>query len=109
MYTVDRFFSIIHIVSAECHLIPSGTIFSLDRPYQIKAEHKHGRAEKVLSLTNFDHGSFLFIYSNFCFQIGCSKVIYLFDVLTLGAPCFDEGLQDILESGDILKVLIKNQ
>ncbi|KAL9973391.1 hypothetical protein ACROYT_G019847 [Oculina patagonica] len=36
--------------------------------------------------------------------IGCSKVIYLFDVLTLGAPCFDEGLQDILESGDILKV-----
>jgi len=29
----------------------------------------------------------------------------LFDVLTLGAPCFDEGLQDILESGDILKVL----
>ena len=48
---------------------------------------------------------FLFIYSNFYFQIGCSKVIYLFDVLTLGAPCFDEGLQDILESGDILKVL----
>lgn len=38
------------------------------------------------------------------FQIGCSRVIYLFDVLTLGAPCFDEGLQDILESGDILKV-----
>ena len=38
------------------------------------------------------------------FQVGCSKVIYLFDVLTLGAPCFDEGLQDILESGDILKV-----
>lgn len=36
--------------------------------------------------------------------IGSSKVIYLFDVLTLGAPCFDEGLQDILESGDILKV-----
>ena len=43
--------------------------------------------------------------SLFLFQIGCSKVIYLFDVLTLGAPCFDEGLQDILESGDILKVL----
>lgn len=52
---------------------------------------------------------FLFIYSNFYFQIGCSKVIYLFDVLTLGAPCFDEGLQDILESGDILKVHMKNQ
>jgi len=28
----------------------------------------------------------------------------LFDILTLGAACFDEGLQDILESGDILKV-----
>ena len=28
----------------------------------------------------------------------------MFDVLTLGAACFDEGLQDILESGDILKV-----
>ena len=48
----------------------------------------------------------ILIYSNFYFQIGCSKVIYLFDVLTLGAPCFDEGLQDILESGDILKVIV---
>ena len=56
---------------------------------------------------DFDLRIFLIIYSNyFFFQIGCSKVIYLFDVLTLGAPCFDEGLQDILESGDILKVLV---
>lgn len=52
----------------------------------------------------FLHCSFFFIIHYFSFQIGCSKVIYLFDVLTLGAPCFDEGLQDILESGDILKV-----
>lgn len=42
--------------------------------------------------------------SVFKLQIGCSKFIYLFDILSLGAPCFDEGLQDILESGDILKV-----
>ena len=28
-------------------MIPSGTIFSVDRPYQVKAEHKHGRAEKA--------------------------------------------------------------
>ena len=49
---------------------------------------------------------FCFLKNNviLSFQIGCSRVIYLFDVLTLGAPCFDEGLQDILESGDILKV-----
>lgn len=54
---------------------------------------------------SFDLGNFfLLICHHFSFQIGCSKVIYLFDVLTLGAPCFDEGLQDILESGDILKV-----
>lgn len=71
----------------------------------ISAEHL---SRKSPVSHNFDLGNiYIFsIYSNFSFQIGCSKVIYLFDVLTLGAPCFDEGLQDILESGDILKVLV---
>ncbi|XP_068701589.1 uncharacterized protein [Montipora foliosa] len=45
-------------------------------------------------------------YGKLCWLVvGCSKVIYLFDILVLGASCFDEGLQDILESGDILKVI----
>ena len=37
-------------------------------------------------------------------QIACRKYVYLFDILTLGAGCFEEGLQELLESGDILKV-----
>ncbi|KAK2551132.1 piRNA biogenesis protein EXD1 [Acropora cervicornis] len=40
-------------------------------------------------------------YGKLCWLV----VIYLFDILTLGAACFDEGLQNILESGDILKVI----
>ena len=37
-------------------------------------------------------------------QVGCRQFIYLFDVVSLGASCFDEGLGDILRSADILKV-----
>ncbi|KAK3577118.1 hypothetical protein CHS0354_037153 [Potamilus streckersoni] len=38
-------------------------------------------------------------------QIGLPDHVFLFDVLTLGKDCFDEGLKDILENGNILKVL----
>ena len=31
--------------------------------------------------------------------------MFLFDVLTLGVACFDEGLKAILEDGNILKVM----
>ena len=37
-------------------------------------------------------------------QIGCRQFIYLFDVVSLGAASFDEGLAKILEDGNILKV-----
>ena len=33
--------------------------------------------------------------------------MFLFDVLTLGASCFTEGLKDILEDESILKVVLQ--
>ena len=42
--------------------------------------------------------------NNFLFQIGTPTHVFLFDVLTLGANCFTEGLKDILEDESILKV-----
>ncbi|KAL3880013.1 hypothetical protein ACJMK2_032285 [Sinanodonta woodiana] len=38
-------------------------------------------------------------------QIGTPDHVFLFDVLTLGEDCFEKGLKDILENGNILKVL----
>lgn len=35
------------------------------------------------------------------------KQIFLFDVMTMGKDCFEKGLKDLLEDGDILKVIKK--
>ena len=45
-----------------------------------------------------------------CLQIGTPSHVFLFDVLTLGVDCFNEGLKEILENENILKVksLISN-
>ncbi|XP_001631584.2 uncharacterized protein LOC5511177 isoform X2 [Nematostella vectensis] len=44
-------------------------------------------------------------YGKICWLlIGTREFVYLFDVLKLGTSCFDEGLQEILENGNILKV-----
>lgn len=37
-------------------------------------------------------------------QIAVPDHVFLFDVLTMGRACFEEGVKDVLESKDILKV-----
>ncbi|XP_069131174.1 piRNA biogenesis protein EXD1-like [Argopecten irradians] len=38
-------------------------------------------------------------------NVGTHNRVFLFDVLTMGKECFDEGLKDLLEDGNVLKVM----
>jgi hypothetical protein len=47
----------------------------------------------LLSLCNF-----------FYFQFATDRNVFLFDVLELSAECFEDGIKNILENPDVLKV-----
>ncbi|XP_031563472.1 uncharacterized protein LOC116299006 [Actinia tenebrosa] len=65
---------------------------------------KYISSQRVVGLSC--EGIHLGRYGKVCWLvIGCRQFTYLFDVISLGTSCFDEGLGGILENANILKVI----
>ncbi|KAK3696710.1 hypothetical protein QZH41_013062, partial [Actinostola sp. cb2023] len=82
---------------------PPKTIILQDHNDRFQNAVKYINSQRVVGLSC--EGVNLGRYGKICWLvIGCRHFTYLFDIISLGDSCFQSGLAEILENGNILKV-----